>query len=251
MSNSTENSKVFFIAGANRGIGFNLVKTLKNDGIIFATTRNPEASTELNELAKENKNIHVIKLDVTSKRDAEKAAEEVKKIVDKVDVFYVNAGIANSYAPITVVEEDDLDRHFRTNVYGAIFTFQAIYPLLQKSSDKTVVFISSIAGSVLGFFPMISGSYGPSKAALNHVVRQIDLELNDAGFKVVAMHPGLVSSDMGNYGLEQFKKKNIDVSAFPTITPESSASQIVKTVNALDKSTGVEFVSYDGSQAPW
>jgi NAD(P)-dependent dehydrogenase (short-subunit alcohol dehydrogenase family) len=54
-----------------------LVKTLKNDGIIFATTRNPEASTELNELAKENKKIHVIKLGVTSKRDAVQAAEEV------------------------------------------------------------------------------------------------------------------------------------------------------------------------------
>lgn len=54
-----------------------MVKTLKNDGIIFATTRNPEASTELNELAKENKKIHVIKLGVTSKRDAVQAAEEV------------------------------------------------------------------------------------------------------------------------------------------------------------------------------
>lgn len=251
MSNSTADSKVYFITGANRGIGLNLVKTLKNEGIIFATTRNPEASTELNDLAKENKNVHVIKLDVTSKRDAEQAAEEVKKIVDKVDVLYVNAGIANSYAPITVIEEDDLDRHFRTNVFGAIFAFQAIYPLLQKGSDKTVVFVSSIAGSVQGFFPMISGSYGPSKAALNHVARQIDVELKDSGFKVVAMHPGLVSSDMGKYGIEHFKKLNIDISAFPSITPESSASQIVKTVNELDKSTGVEFVSYDGSQAPW
>ena len=57
---------------------------------------------------------------------------------------------------------------------------------------------------------------------------------------------------MGKYGLEQLKKKtNMDVSAFPSITPESSASQIVKTVNALDKSTGVEFQTYDGSETPW
>jgi NAD(P)-dependent dehydrogenase (short-subunit alcohol dehydrogenase family) len=251
MSNSTANSKVYFVTGANRGIGLNLVKTLKNEGIVFATARNPEGATELNELAKENKNIHVIKLDVNSKRDNEKAAEEVKKIVDKVDVLYVNAGIANSYAPITVVEEDDLERHFRTNVFGAIFTFQAIYPLLQKGSDKTVVFVSTIVASLLGFLPFITGSYGPSKAALNHVVRQIDLELKDSGFKVVAIHPGLVSSDMGSLGLEQFKKTGVDISAIPVITPESSASQIVKTVNALDKSTGAEFLNYDGSEAPW
>ena len=55
MSNSTPSSKVYSITGANRGIGLGLVKTLKNEGIVFAATRNPE----LNALAKENKNIHV------------------------------------------------------------------------------------------------------------------------------------------------------------------------------------------------
>lgn len=251
MSNSKETSPVYFITGANRGIGLNLVKNLKNEGIIFATTRKPETATELNELAKENKNIHVIKLDVNSKSENEKAAEEVKKLVDKVDILFVNAGIADSYTPITALEEDNIEKHFRTNVYGAIFTFQAIYPLLQKSSDKRVVFISSIVASLLGFAPFMTGSYGPSKAALNHIVRQIDLELKDSGFKVVAIHPGIVSSDMGNYALGRFEEAGIDVNALPVITPESSASQMIKTVNELDKATGAEFLSYDGSQMPW
>ena len=155
------NLQSIFITGANRGIGLDLVKTLKNEGIIFATTRNPEGATELNELAKENKNIHVIKLDVNSKRDNENAALEVKKLVDKVDVLYLNAGISNNYAPITVVEDDDLERHFRTNVFGAIFTFQAVYPLLLKGSDKTAVFVSTIVASLLGFLSFITSSHVP------------------------------------------------------------------------------------------
>ncbi|CAG8157810.1 unnamed protein product [Penicillium nalgiovense] len=95
---------------------------------------------------------------MSPKSENKKAAEEVRKVVDKVDTLFVNAGIADSYIPITVLEEDDIERHFRTNVYGAIFTFQAIYSLLQKSSDKRVVFVSSIVASVLGFAPFITGS---------------------------------------------------------------------------------------------
>ena len=82
-------------------------------------------------------------------------------------------------------------------------------------------------------------------------MRQIDLELKGSGFKVVTIRPGVVSSDMGNLGLEQFKKSDVEISAIPVITPESRASQILKTVNALDKSTGAEFLNHDGSQAPW
>ncbi len=55
MSNSKASSKVYFINGANRGIGLNLVKKLKNEGIIFSTARKPETTTEFNVLTKETK----------------------------------------------------------------------------------------------------------------------------------------------------------------------------------------------------
>ncbi len=73
-------------------------------------------------------------------------------------------------------------------------------------------------------------------------MRQIDLELKDSGFKIVAIHPGIVPFDMGNYALGRFKEADIDVSALPVITPESSASQIIKTINELNKATGAEFL---------
>jgi NAD(P)-dependent dehydrogenase (short-subunit alcohol dehydrogenase family) len=96
-----------------------------------------------------------------------------------VDVLYVNVGIANSFTPISALGEDDLDRHLRTNLFGAIFTFQAVFPLPHNGSDKEVAFITSLSGSLLGFAPSITGSYGIFRAVLNHVVRQIDLELKD------------------------------------------------------------------------
>lgn len=241
-------SKVYYITGGNRGIGFEFVKAYKNEGTVIATTRNPETSTELSALAKEFPNIHVIKLDVTSQSDNLRAAEEVGKIVDKVDVFIANAGVAESYIPITKVTEDDLHKHFDTNLFGAIYSFQAIYPLLKEGAEKTAVFISTLAGSVSQFAPFITGSYGPSKAALNHVVLQLDNELKSSGFKVIAVHPGLVSTPMGNVA----HKKLTDVGlVVETITPEFSVAQIVKTIEGLDKSSGAEFLNYDGTPNAW
>lgn len=139
-------------SGANRGIGLSLVKQFQHKGIIFATARAPEKAEELNQLAKENKNIHVIKLDVTSKESSLRAAAEVAEVTDRVGILVVNAGVSQSYRPIEEIDEEDLDKHFKTNVYGAIYTFQAIYPFLKRSLRKEIAFISSVAGSVQGFF---------------------------------------------------------------------------------------------------
>lgn len=245
------NSQVYFISGANRGIGLSLVQQFQDKGIVFATARVPEKAKELNELAKENKNIRVIKLDVTSKESTMQAAAEVAKLTDRVDVLVANAGISQSYRPINEIDEEDLDKHFKTNVYGAVYTFQAIYPFLNKSPRKEVAFISSLAGSVQGFFPIRTGSYGPSKAALNHFIRQIHMELKDDGFTIVAIHPGMVESDMGKYGLEVFKKDNVDMSLLPTITPEESASKIAAVLNRLDELNNGKFLSYEGEELSW
>lgn len=244
-------SKVYFITGANRGVGLGLVKALKNEGTIFATARKPEAATELNALAKEHKNIHVLKLEITSKSQNEEAAALVKKIAGKVDVLILNAGISESYAPITKVTQEDLDSHYKANVNGSVLPFQAIYPLLKEGSGKTVVFISTAAATLSQFIPFITGAYGPSKAAINHIARQIDTELAPEGFKVAAIHPGLVDSDMGKLGVQKCQEAGIDTSNFPLISPEESGSQIAKTVNGLDKTTGAEFLNYDGTSIPW
>lgn len=83
------------VTGANRGIGFGLVEALANRSgvLVFATARDPARADRLNKLAEENKGkVVVVKLEVTSDEDAKKAAEEVKKYTDKVDVLIANAG---------------------------------------------------------------------------------------------------------------------------------------------------------------
>lgn len=77
------------------------------------------------------------------------------------------------------------------------------------------------------------------------------MELKDERFKVVAIHPGMVDSDMGKYGLEILKKRRIDVSQVQNISPEESASKIATIINNLDELKNGKFLSYEGEEMPW
>ena len=250
------NETVYFITGGNRGIGFNLVKQIseRKNNVVITTARKPEDATELNELVKTNSNIHVVKLDISSKQSNLEAAGEVAKLVDGIDVFISNAAIAYSYKTVLDTDEEVWTSHWKTNVLGNIFLYQAFYPLVANGNKKQIIFVSSAAASMGGFFEMSSSAYGQSKAALNYTTKEISFELRDQGFTVIAVHPGLVSTDMGNYGMKNILgstpqlKETVDALA---ITPETSASSLLSVFDKLSTDDNGKFLSYDGTELPW
>ncbi|CAG85936.2 DEHA2C04598p [Debaryomyces hansenii CBS767] len=247
---------VYFITGGNRGIGFNLVKELseRENNVVITTARKPEDATELNKLIKSNSNVHVVKLDVSSKQSNLDAAGEVAKIAEGIDVFISNAAIADSYKTVLETDEELWTSHWKTNVLGSIFSYQAFYPLLAKGNDKQIIFISSLVGSIGGFFDASVSAYGQSKAALNYTTKEISFELREQGFTVVAVHPGMVSTDMGNHGKSRILKSAPhlkDAIEGLVINPETSASSLLSVIDKLSTDDNGKFISYDGSELPW
>ena len=101
MSIFLDDASLFEPSGANRGIGLEFVKQLCALGAskisyIIATARNPAAATELNELAKQNENLTVLKLDVTNYASYEEFYGQLASIVgDKgLQLLINNAGEA-------------------------------------------------------------------------------------------------------------------------------------------------------------
>lgn len=247
---------VYFITGGNRGIGFNLVKQLseRKNSVVITTARKPEDATQLNQLIEANSNVHVVKLDVASKQSNLDAAEEVAKIVGGIDVFISNAAIADSYKTVLEADEEVWTSHWKTNVLGSIFLYQAFYPLIAKGNDKQIIFISSLAGSIGGFFDASVSAYGQSKAALNYTTKEISFELREQGFTVVAVHPGMVSTDMGSYGKDNILKSAPglkDVVEAMVITPETSALSLLSVFDKLSTDDNGKFIGYDGSELTW
>lgn len=135
----------------------------------------------------------VVKIDSLSETDAAAAVKELNSAhgITALDVVVANAGIATVFPLVQDAKITDLRDHFQVNVLANIVLFQAVLPLLKKSSKAPkFITISSAAGSIelVDKIPVPNVVYGTSKAALNHVTERIHAENKD----IIAfpVHPG-------------------------------------------------------------
>lgn len=250
--------KIYFITGANRGIGLQLVTQLlgKPNVKVVATARKPEAALELKELASKYQGcLAVVPLDASDQKSIEALPSHINKTFageEGIDVYIANAAIADSYYKVLDTPRQTIIDHFNVNVLGSIETLKVVKPFLDKrNSARQIIFISSGAGSVGGYIPLPVAGYGNSKASINYFTRALASELDGEGYTVVAIHPGVVSTDMGNYGITEAAKNGMDMKTFGVITPAESASAQLKVFDNLDKSKSSKFFSYTGDELPW
>jgi NAD(P)-dependent dehydrogenase (short-subunit alcohol dehydrogenase family) len=183
-------TQAWFISGANRGIGLELVKIAVDRGyIVFAGVRTTSKAVVLNNLAAKNPNVHIVKLESVSVSDAHAAAEVVEQVTGGLDVVIANAGIANNWQPVTEIDLSSLNDHYQVNAVGPIILFQALYPLLAKRQTRKFVTVSTMGASIERTIPVPSTVYGSSKAALNYITRSIHKEHSPEGFVVFPIHP--------------------------------------------------------------
>lgn len=244
----------YLVTGANRGIGFALVKELSANGhnTVVATTRKFANASTLENLKKEN--IEVIELDVgDSLEDIKKAFKKSKVLKNGVDIVIHNSGVFRG-GQATVVDSkvEDYQYLFDINTLGAVRVFQAIHPYwsIELKADKKFIFISSLAGSnTIRYFN--SYGYGMSKAALNYFVTEAAADSKNSEIEaiqkatVLSIHPGVVSTDMGIPFIERTDLGNL------AITPVESAAAIIKVMNSTPVEKSGAFLSYDGREIPY
>ena len=250
-------SKSFLVAGGNRGIGLSLVKELSSDGnnTVVATAREPSAATDLKHWAAKHSNVKIVQLDVSSSKSAQAAAKETAKILPGgLDVLVSNAGVLKDLGKFLDHPDELYIEQFDVNAVGPVRLVKAFKSLLDKKDTKEIAVVSSLVGSLNVELPVGFSGYGVSKAATNYVVKGLIQELAPEGYSLVAIHPGLVGSDMG---ADTFVQLGDEVSgqlktALPLLTPEESAKAIKENVlTDLKSKNAGKFLSYDGSELPW
>ncbi|ONH64932.1 hypothetical protein BON22_5228 [Cyberlindnera fabianii] len=244
--------KVFFITGANRGIGLELTKAFAADpaNTIIASARDPSKATALQSLS----NVKIVKLDISDESSINELPAQLEKVAPEgIDYYIANAGVAGDDAvkKALVVEKSVWVDHYITNALGPILVTQKVYPFLLKKSTRVISLTSSIAGSIGGFFETSTSGYGQSKAALNHFAKLLSYELRDEGFTVIAVHPGVVSSDMGKAALANLPEESLEAVKALLITPEESGAALHKLILGLTKEQNGTFLNYTGEELPW
>jgi 2-deoxy-D-gluconate 3-dehydrogenase len=126
--------------------------------------------------------------------------------VDHLDVLVNNAGVSWG-APLEEFPEGGWDKVMDTNVKGVFFLTQRLLPLLEAAATEAtpsrVINIGSIDGIRTPAFETFS--YGPSKAAVHALTRQLGVQLAPRHVLVNAIAPGpfptwMLSTGVGTGG---------------------------------------------------
>jgi NAD(P)-dependent dehydrogenase (short-subunit alcohol dehydrogenase family) len=179
--------KVAVVTGGNSGIGLATAKRFKEEGARLAIAgRDRETLKEAGRTL--GKDVLVIQADIADLGAIDKLYAEVSEKLGKIDVLFVNAGVAK-FAPLAATSETLYDETFDINTKGAYFTIQKALPFLNDGA--AIVLNTSVAGQTGA--PNTS-AYSATKAALRSFARTAAAELADRGIRVNVVAPGPIET---------------------------------------------------------
>lgn len=186
------NKRIVISAGAS-GIGWATAKICAQKGAyVYLCDIN---NTQLKKIQRHhlyNKKIFSHKADASNEKEVINFFVQIKKKFKKIDCLINNVGIAGPTGTIEKIKSEEWKKTLEVNVLSHFyFTKQAI-PLIKKSSDGSIINISSTAG-IMGF-PLRS-PYVASKWAIIGMTKTLAMELGKFKIRVNAICPGLIKGN--------------------------------------------------------
>ncbi|MFZ1742196.1 MAG: SDR family oxidoreductase [Pontixanthobacter sp.] len=183
--------KSILITGCSSGFGrIGAVHYAQRGAKVFATMRNlprPEADELRAQAEKEQLDIHIIEIDVTSDEQVTAGVAEAERINGgALDVLINNAGMSTA-GPIEIQDMEATQLMFETNVFGPQRMMRAALPAMRAAKSGQIFNVTSQLGRVMlpGF-----GQYSPTKFALEAMSEQIAYELVQHNIDVTIIEPG-------------------------------------------------------------
>jgi NAD(P)-dependent dehydrogenase (short-subunit alcohol dehydrogenase family) len=208
--------KIIYVTGANKGIGFEIVRQLlQRDLQVVLAARNSKNAERA--IAKLNGDVSWQQLDVSNDISIEQAAAEFGKQHKHLDVLINNAGIyPDEGVDVLTIKREQLVTTFQTNTFGALRVTQAFLPYLRKADQARVINLSSGYGEIDGLSADVP-SYCLSKLTLNGVTLMLHQKLGSEGIAVNSVCPGWVRTDMGGPGAPRSVEQGADTAVWLAI----------------------------------
>lgn len=249
-------AETVLITGSNQGIGLEFAKQYAARGwTVIATHRRDTTPTTLADLAARFPKVRIERMDVSDAAQIAALGAKLKGM--PIDILLNNAALVrtdpldqpngNTNQLFGTLDYDLLDDFVHTNVAGPLRVVETFIANVRASQRKTIVAISSAAGSVTTPPFMPNGSpipdhywYRITKAALNSSMVLLAAQLRGDGITVVMFHPGGVQ-------VESF-----GALAIPgLVPPEEAIGKMMRTIDGLTLRDSGRFLQNDGSDHPW
>jgi NAD(P)-dependent dehydrogenase (short-subunit alcohol dehydrogenase family) len=237
MKTKLEN-KVAVITGGNSGIGLATARLFAANGASVVIAGRDKTSLDSAVTSIGHNTISIV-ADVSKSADRTRLFNAVAEKFGKIDVLFVNAGIAR-FAPLEAVDEAFFDEQVAINFKGAFFTVHAARPHLNNGAsvifNATALVHKGLANSSV---------YTATKAALVSLAKTLSAELLGRGIRVNALSPGAISTPIyGKLGLpaEAVEKMASEIQNQVPMKRFGEAEEIAKAALFLASSDSSYFV---------
>ena len=195
---------VWFVTGAGRGMGVDIVKAALTAGhAVVATGRNPDA---VRQALGDAGDLLVVELDVTRLDNAVAAVAAAVERFGQVDVLVNNAG--NFYAGFfEELSPADFRAQIETNLFGPVNVARAVLPVMRARRRGLIVTISSTGG--------ISGqafvsAYSAAKFGVEGWMESLAPEVAPFGIRTMLVEPGFFRTELLTEASTKYPEPSID-----------------------------------------
>ncbi|KAA8902876.1 hypothetical protein TRICI_005800 [Trichomonascus ciferrii] len=207
--------KVVVVTGGTwGGIGAETVKSISKHGaelVIFTVRKQEQLDETVGNIKKEvpNAPIKGVLMDLASFESVRKAASEINKLVNRIDVLINNAGVMA--CPYDTTKEG-FEKQFGTNHLGHFLFTKLVMDTIFKSPTPRIVNLSSVANF---FAPVLFDdinfqngketytpfvSYGQSKTSNILFTRELHDRYNKSNnLTAFTLHPGAIRTNLQRY----------------------------------------------------
>ena len=184
--------QVAVITGAGAGIGRAIAETFAAAGAaVVVSDRDLESATAVaHRINASGGQAAAVACDVTNEADLNGLVHQTTAQFGKLTILVSNAG-GGGPKPFDMPMAD-FRRAFDLNVFSLFRLAQLAAPEMEKAGGGAILAITSMAGENKN---KRMASYGSSKAATNHLIRNIAFDLGAKGIRVNGIAPGATRTD--------------------------------------------------------
>ncbi len=229
MKNWIDN-KTVIITGASGGIGKGIAETLikKHNCKVIGVARSKEKTEKfIFELGEYSKNFTCKLFDVSVRENWSEFADFLKTNHIQPDVLINNAGILPKFNKTQSYSIEDVEDVMNINFYSAVYSVNALLPILLKSESPAIINVSSSAAlmSLAG-----TSTYSASKGALKSYTESLREDLRGKCY-VSVVCPGFTKTDIFRNQGKNTQKGEKMINAIST----NCDTMVKKIVNGIEK----------------
>ena len=190
--------KVVLVTGANRGFGLAMTMDLSKAGATVIMLGRDLGSLEyaydaVIDQGFQEPILYPLDIEGATPENYQSLQDDIFNQFEKLDGLIHNAAVLGTMMP---VDQYDIKLWYSTlqiNLNGPFMMTQFLIPLLNKSDDARILFLSAEQGREAKAY---WGAYGVSKFAVEGFSKTLSEELEKTNIRVNTLDPGVMSTEM-------------------------------------------------------